>query len=55
MVADTTGLLNKVVETLPTLPTVEAAYALLVKLIDESTREKEGGQFVNIDGTRLPW
>ncbi|KJA22326.1 hypothetical protein HYPSUDRAFT_164726 [Hypholoma sublateritium FD-334 SS-4] len=55
VVADTTGLLKKMLETIPTLPTAETASALLIKLIDGSTREKEGGQFVHVDGTRLPW
>ena len=55
VVADTTGMLQKMMETTPALPTVEGASVLLVKLIDESTREKEGGQFVHVDGTRLPW
>lgn len=35
--------------------TPEAAANLLVDIIRASTREKEGGQFVNIEGTRHPW
>jgi hypothetical protein len=34
---------------------VKDATAKLVKIIDESTRDGEGGQFVNLDGTRIPW
>jgi hypothetical protein len=34
---------------------VEVASTKLVEIIDNSTREGEGGQFVNIDGSRIPW
>jgi hypothetical protein len=27
----------------------------LVKIIEESTREKDGGEFLNFDGTRIGW
>jgi hypothetical protein len=27
----------------------------LVKIIEESTREKDGGEFVNFDGNRMGW
>ncbi|KJA22263.1 hypothetical protein HYPSUDRAFT_215866 [Hypholoma sublateritium FD-334 SS-4] len=36
-------------------PTAEIVSVALVKLIDESTRDKDGGQFVHIDGTQLSW
>jgi hypothetical protein len=35
-------------------PVEERAPALL-KLIDNASREGEGGQFVKYDGTRMPW
>lgn len=35
--------------------TVEDASKAIVKIVDGSTREKEGGEFLNVDGTKLPW
>lgn len=52
---DTSGNLRRMVEARGDLPTVETVSVSLIKIIDESTREKEGGQFVHVDGTRLPW
>jgi hypothetical protein len=37
------------------LPSVEVVSAKLVEIIDNSTRDGEGGQFVDVDGGRLPW
>jgi len=37
-----------------TLPPEKAA-AMLLGIIDSSTREKEGGEFLNIDGSKIPW
>jgi hypothetical protein len=37
-----------------TLSSDEAAHKL-TEIIVNSTREKEGGQFMHIDGTTLPW
>ncbi|CAA7264441.1 unnamed protein product [Cyclocybe aegerita] len=31
------------------------ATVLLVDIVENATRENEGGQFINIDGSRLPW
>lgn len=54
--ADTTGMLKKMLDSaVPNLPTAQTVAALLIKLIDESTRENEGGHFVHVDGTQLPW
>lgn len=36
-------------------PTEDQAAILSLKIIDESTREKKGGQFINIDGLRPAW
>ncbi|KAJ3783066.1 hypothetical protein GGU10DRAFT_274275 [Lentinula aff. detonsa] len=33
----------------------ERCATLLVNIIEESTREKDGGEFINIDGTKIPW
>lgn len=52
-VQDPTGIFEKVVD--GNMILVEEAAPILVKLIDQSTREKEGGQFVHIDGTRIEW
>lgn len=53
--SDKTGLLKKKVEANPNLPTGEAVSVSLINLIDESTREKDGGQFVHVDGMHLAW
>jgi hypothetical protein len=34
---------------------VDEAAPKLVEIIDNSTRGKEGGEFVNIDGSRISW
>ncbi|CAA7260848.1 unnamed protein product [Cyclocybe aegerita] len=34
---------------------VEDASVMLVNIIDIATREKEGGELVNVDGGRIPW
>ncbi|KJA22259.1 hypothetical protein HYPSUDRAFT_186447 [Hypholoma sublateritium FD-334 SS-4] len=51
------GALKKLVEegASASWPTVETASVSLLKVIDESTREKDGGEFTHVDGTRLPW
>ncbi len=33
----------------------EVASKLLVDLIDNATRETSGGEFFNLDGTKLVW
>ncbi|KJA22316.1 hypothetical protein HYPSUDRAFT_41181 [Hypholoma sublateritium FD-334 SS-4] len=53
--ADTSGLMKKMVDGLPNLPTVETVSVSLISLIDGSTREKDGGQFIHVDGTRVSW
>lgn len=55
--SDKSGALQKLVEddVSENLPTAETVSVSLVKIIDESTRENEGGQFVHVDGTRLGW
>lgn len=50
---DKTGLLAPILDSAAITPV--AAASLLVNIIDNSTREKEGGEFVNIDGTRITW
>ena len=39
----------------PIARTVEQASTLLLSIIDKSTREKDGGEFLNVDGSKLPW
>jgi hypothetical protein len=34
---------------------IEVASTKLVEIIDNSTRDNEGGQFVNLEGGRLAW
>ncbi len=52
--SDTTGVLTALLEKV-TVQTPEEAAKALVNLIDGSTRDKDGGEFINVDGTRLPW
>ena len=52
---DTIGFFRKWAETNPDVASVDTVAGPLLNIIDESTREKEGGQFVHIDGSRLPW
>lgn len=33
----------------------EAAACAIIDIIAAATRETEGGQYVNVDGSRLPW
>ena len=53
MQRDTTGTFKSLVEQFGM--SVEEASGKLVEIIDGSTREKEGGQFVNVDGGRIDW
>ena len=53
--ADKTGLLKARYENNPDIPTVEAVSNSVINLIDESAREKDGGQFLHVDGTHLAW
>ncbi|KAJ3501770.1 hypothetical protein NLJ89_g9192 [Agrocybe chaxingu] len=34
---------------------IEDASVMLVNIVDNATREKEGGEFVDVDGGRIPW
>ncbi|PPQ89240.1 LOW QUALITY PROTEIN: hypothetical protein CVT25_001319 [Psilocybe cyanescens] len=52
---DATGVVADLVKEYGTFPTADQAAILLLKIIDESTREKDGGEFINIDGSRPPW
>ena len=53
-VRDTTGVLAALLEKVPVQTPEEAANSL-INLIDGSTRDKEGGEFINVDGTKIPW
>lgn len=50
---DETGVFEKIVDGNMIEPDVAAA--ILVKLIDHSTRQKEGGEYVDRDGSRIEW
>ncbi|KAF9465124.1 NAD(P)-binding protein [Collybia nuda] len=52
-ILDKTGILKPILDSAAISP-AEAA-AQLIGIIDNSTREKEGGEFVNIDGGRVTW
>lgn len=45
---------NEVMKNFPKISTEESA-AGLVQIIEDSTREKDGGEFLEYDGGRLPW
>ncbi|KJA17397.1 hypothetical protein HYPSUDRAFT_46477 [Hypholoma sublateritium FD-334 SS-4] len=51
---DNTGIFKRMLEEFPPRTPDEAA-KLLVDLIDKATRETSGGEFIDIDGTKLPW
>ena len=56
VIEDKTGELQKWINSeISQLPTVETVSVSLINLIDDSTREKDGGQFLNVDGTRIAW
>ena len=52
---DKSGGLQKMIQERGGALSVGTVSVSLVRLINESTREKEGGQFVHVDGSRLPW
>lgn len=53
---DTSGTFRRLVgEHAPDLPSVYTAAVSLLKVVDESTRAKDGGEFLHVDGTHLPW
>ncbi len=54
MANDTIGAFGAVLENV-TLQTPDEAAKALVDLIDGATRKEEGGEFVDVDGSRIPW
>jgi hypothetical protein len=50
---DESGVLTKMIEEHGM--SIAEGSTHLVKIIEESTREKDGGEFVNFDGSRLEW
>ena len=53
---DKSGAFRKLVDDLALgLPSADTAAVSLIKIIDESTHEKDGGESPHVDGTRLPW
>ena len=50
---DKTGTLAKLQDEIQVEP-VEAA-ARLIEVTEGSTREKEGGEFMNVDGSKVAW
>ncbi|KJA17378.1 hypothetical protein HYPSUDRAFT_146577 [Hypholoma sublateritium FD-334 SS-4] len=54
MANDTIGAFGAVLENF-TVQTPDEAAKALVDLIDAATRKKEGGEFVDVDGSRIPW
>ncbi|KJA15416.1 hypothetical protein HYPSUDRAFT_207904 [Hypholoma sublateritium FD-334 SS-4] len=51
---DESGIFKRLLGQSPHNPPEEAA-KLLVDLIDKATRETSGGEFINIDGSKLSW
>lgn len=50
---DTTGSLAPIQDAIA-MESEDAAVSL-IDIIDGSTREKDGGEFINVDGSRTPW
>ncbi len=50
---DKTGTLAPIQDAMA-MSTEEAA-PLLVGVVENATREKDSGEFMNIDGQKLPW
>jgi hypothetical protein len=50
---DPTGELAKMTEDIGM--SVEVACGMLADVIDKSTRETHGGEFLFVDGSKLPW
>ncbi|KZP14512.1 NAD(P)-binding protein [Athelia psychrophila] len=45
---------DEALKDIPLIPTADSA-AGIIKVVVESTREKDGGEFVSYDGSRLQW
>ncbi|KAK0470970.1 NAD(P)-binding protein [Armillaria novae-zelandiae] len=52
-VMDTTGTLAPIQDALAI--SADKAATLLLGIIENSTREKDGGEFINVDGQKLTW
>ncbi|PBK79956.1 NAD(P)-binding protein [Armillaria gallica] len=52
-VMDTTGTLAPIQDALAI--SAEKAATLLLGIVENSTREKDGGEFINVDGQKLTW
>jgi hypothetical protein len=50
---DTTGTTGQLLDSLVT--SVEQSTKNIINIIDNATRETTGGQFMSVDGSRLPW
>lgn len=50
---DKTGAISSVRESIAMKP--DAAAKLLVGVIDSAKRETHGGEFINIDGSKIAW
>ncbi|KJA22327.1 hypothetical protein HYPSUDRAFT_186492 [Hypholoma sublateritium FD-334 SS-4] len=53
--SDTSGTFENMLSVYPILPSGEMVAESLLKVIDNSTRAKEGGEFIDVDGTKLAW
>jgi hypothetical protein len=52
---DESGALREFTEEKMMMVSVEVGSAKLLDIIDNSSREREGGEFVTYDGERIPW
>ena len=50
---DKTGILSSLQDQM--MVSAEECATALIKLIQGATREKDGGEFLNFDGTKIPW
>ena len=54
MAKDESGLFKRMLEQFPANST-EKASELLIDIIDKATRETSGGEFIDVDGSKIPW
>lgn len=53
--ADTSGWMKKWVEANPDAPSVADVALAVLRIVDASTREKDGGEFRHSEGKAIPW
>ena len=54
MAKDESGLFKRMLEQFPANSTEDASN-LLIDIINKATRETSGGEFIDVDGSKIPW